>query len=345
MPDEFRPRIVIVKLSAIGDVVHTLPVLHALRLQLPQAHISWVVEGRAGDLLQDHPALDRLIRLPRGWLKQPAAVWKLWQDLQTVQADVAIDVQCLARSAIVAWLSGAAQRIGFDGPDNREMSRWLHNRLVRPTTTHVIDRNLQLLLPLGIEDPPVRFDLPAFPSETAAMQRFLREMGLHLPFVVLNPGAGWPSKRWENDRFAAVARYIGGRFQMRSVVVWAGSEEHAWAEQIVAQADGHALLAWPTTLRELTALLRRARLFISADTGPLHIASAVGTPCIGLFGPVSARRNGPYGPQHIALQRVCLKGTSRQRRNASNDSLRAISVEDVVAACEQLLQRQQRRSA
>jgi ADP-heptose:LPS heptosyltransferase len=146
------------------------------------------------------------------------------------------------------------------------------------------------------------------------------------------------------DRFAAVAAHLGKKHHLPSVVVWAGQEEHSWAKGIVEGSQGQAVLAPNTTLRELAALTRAASLFVSADTGPLHLAAASGTPCVALFGPVAAERNGPYGSEHISVQRVCLTGSSRKRRGASNESMRAISVADVTAACDQVLARSVRHS-
>ena len=304
-------RILIVRLSSIGDVMHTLPTLCALRNALPKAFIGWVVEGGSAQLLTHHKAIDEVIRVPRKWLKSPRTVLALRSKLRSLRFDVAIDIQGLTKSAVAARLSGARRRIGIDGPDGRELSRWLNNELVRPTTTHIIDRNLELLKPLGIERPAVRFGLDVLPAEAASADKMLADVELSNRFVMLNPGAGWPSKLWPPARFAAVARYLGEYHALRSLVVWAGQQEHQWAEEIVSASAGFATLAPPTTLRELAALAHRAMLSISADTGPLHIAVAVGTPCIGLFGPMPAERNGPYGPQHVSVQRILLKGTSR----------------------------------
>jgi ADP-heptose:LPS heptosyltransferase len=121
------------------------------------------------------------------------------------------------------------------------------------------------------------------------------------------------------------------------LIVWAGDEERGWAEQIVAGSAGHATMAPATSLGELGAIVRRATIFISSDTGPLHLAAAVGTPCVGLFGPMPAERNGPYGAQHICVQKIVLTGTSRQRRTAGPESMEAISVEDVTDACDRIL--------
>ncbi len=344
MPKLDRPRILIVRLSAIGDVLHSLPVLCALRAALPAAHLAWVVEGRAAELLTGHPALDELVELPRRWLKRPSEIAKLRRRLYG-RFDVSIDVQGLFKSAIAARLSGARLRIGLARPAGRELSPWLNNRLVLPTATHIVDRNLELLAPLGIRPVSGRFNLAERPEDALAAAQILnQQFGGRAPAIV-NPGAGWPSKLWPAERFAEVARHLHAVRGVPTLVVWAGTDEQALAERIVAQAGAGAQLAPATTLCQLAALARRARLFVSSDTGPLHLAAAVGTPCVGLFGPMPAERNGPYGPGHIALQEVCLTGSSRERRRANNDSMRAISVERVNAACDKILARADRRCA
>ncbi len=332
------PRIVIVRLSAVGDVIHGLPVLNALRDRFPDAFLAWVVEQRAAALLRGHAALDELVTVPRGWLKSPTAVWQLSRRLHALQPDTTVDLQGLAKSAIAARLSGARQRIGFGDDKGRELSPWLNNCLVRTTARHVIDMNLELLRPLGIESPTVRFDIPEHDPERQAAEAILHQTGVESGFAILNPGAGWPSKLWPPDRFAAVACWLGHSAGVPSLVVWAGDQERAWAEEIVAGSEGCAQLTPPTTLIELAALARRARLFVGSDTGPLHLAVAVGTPCVGLYGPMPAERNGPYGPRHIALQPMQFHGTSRQRRNAPRELMEAIRVESVCQACEQILQ-------
>jgi ADP-heptose:LPS heptosyltransferase len=259
-----------------------------------------------------------------------------------LRPDVAIDLQGLTKSAIAAWLSGAPTRIGFAGCDGRELSSWLNNTLVNPLRTHVIDRNLELLGPLGIVPQDVRFGLPGFEEEAVAIGRFLCDRGLGAGFAVMNTGAGWASKRWPPEHYARVARHLGARHQIRSVVAWAGPDEQRWADEVVVGAGGFAQMAPRTSLGELAALVRRAEFFLGSDTGPMHLAAALGTPCIALHGPTSGRRNGPYGEEHIVLQKVLLQGGSRERRNADNASMRAIDVEDVCAACDTMLARVRR---
>ena len=135
-------------------------------------------------------------------------------------------------------------------------------------------------------------------------------------------------------------RRLGRARRLKSLVVWAGPQERGWADEIASASDGWAIAAPPTSLGELAAITRLACLFVASDTGPLHLAVAVGTPSVGLFGPMPAERNGPYGPRHVAIQRACVSGTSRQRRTAGPESMEAISVEDVYVACEQVLDRQ-----
>ncbi len=332
--------VLIVRLSAIGDAVHGLPVLCALREFLPTARLTWVAEERAAAILSGHKDLDRLIVVPRRWWRSPSAILKLRRELRQFPQEVSIDLQGLTKSAAVARLSGADLRIGFAKPEGRELSRWLNNRLIKTTAAHVVDRYLELLEPLGISRPPVRFDVPRRPADETTISSFIRQRGLGSGFVVLNPGAGWPSKRWPTERYAAVARYLGQQRHLQTVVVWAGAQERAWADQIITTSGGVAHMAPQTSLSELGELCRRARLFVGSDTGPLHLAAAVGTQCVGLFGPMPGSRNGPYGEGHITLQKMCLEGSSRARRTASDESMRAITVEDVTTACDQILDQQ-----
>ncbi len=257
------PRILIVRLSAIGDVIQTMPVACALRERFPQAMLAWAVQERAGTLLRGHEAIDELILLPRGWLKSPGGVWQLRRKLRDLQFDVAIDVQSLTKSAFLAWLSGAKRRIGFGNPGGRELSKWLNNVRVDPKTTHVVDRYLELLRPLGIESPAVRFQVPEHEEDRKAAEQIVGRMGLEaivspggadIPvchqngthrqtgmsappwFAVVNPGAGWPSKLWPAERYAAVARHLGDARGLATLVVWAGQAERLLAEQVVANA-------------------------------------------------------------------------------------------------------------
>ena len=337
MPDDGSPRILISRLSHIGDCILTLPVLCALRTRFPQAYIGWVVERPSDQLLKNHTALDELFVLRRGWLKSPAICVALRRDLRARRFEIVIDPQCLTKSSVPGWLSGARRRIGLARPRGRELSIWLNNELVQTIRPHIVDRSLELLAPLGIESPQVEFNLPLNVEAARMAADFIRDAHLAEGYAVLNPGAGWKSKLWPAERFGQVARHLGSRQSLPSVVVWAGSDERQMAERIVARSGGHALCAPPTTLVELAALLRKGRLFVGSDTGPLHLAAAVGTPCVGLSGPTRPEDCGPYGAGHVCVQEFYQAGTSRARRSAENLAMQAISAETVCGACEKAL--------
>ena len=339
------PRILIVRLSAIGDAILTLPLLNALRERFPQALLAWVVEQKASSILEGHEALDELITLPKGFLKSPRALWGLRRRLRDLRFDVALDTQGLTKSAVVGWLSGAKRRIGLAGQWGREISPWLNRELVRPTAPHMVDRTLELLRPLGIERPAVRFRVPETPAEHQQAAKLVQEAGWTHGFAIINPGAGSPSRLWPPSRFAAVARHLGGKWDLPSLVAWAGIGEMATAERIVAESEGHAQLSPPTSLRQLASIARLARLFLSSDTGPLHLAVAVGTPCVGLHGPWPAALTGPYGPEHVAIEKMVFHGSTRQRRRAGRQYMESIDVESVCHACDRILQRPSSRAA
>jgi lipopolysaccharide heptosyltransferase I len=334
----------IVRLSAIGDVIHGIPVLCALRAALPQAFIGWVVEDTAAALLEGHRALDELIRVPRGWLKSPRTVWRLRQRLHELRFDTTIDLQCLTKSAIAAWLSGAPRRIGKAGDDGRELSRLFHNELVEAGGDHVIEHYLEMLQPVGIESPSVRFDLPEHTADAQMADSILREVGLAAGgYVILNPGAGWPSKIWPADRYGELAQRLMKSHGLPSLAVWGSREELPLAERIVAASHGHARLAPPTSMTQLAAVCRRAAVFVGSDTGPMHLAVAVGTPTISLHGPSRAEWCGAYGPHNIRLQVRYEAGSSQERRTANDAAMRAITVDIVAAACNNLLSQQSAR--
>ncbi len=332
------PRILIVRLTAIGDVIHGLPVLCALRAAMPEAFLGWVVEGGAGSLLEGHPALDALVRVPRRWLKSPGAVWRLRQQLRALRFDTTIDLQCLTKSAVAARLSGARRRIGKAGEDGRELSRWFHNELVAPGGNHVIEHYLGLLRPLGIESPTVRFDLPERAVDGRIVDACLGGQNIARGrFAILNPGAGWPSKIWPADRYGELAKHLATAYGLRSVAVWGTADELPLAERIVATSGGSTLLAPNTSMTELASLCRRAAIFVGSDTGPMHLAVAVETPTISLHGPSDGEWCGAYGSGNVRLQSPIYVSSSFKRRTTDDKAMRAIDVETVVAACDRLL--------
>lgn len=330
-------RILICRLSAIGDCVLTMPMLCALRDEYPDAYIAWAVEKAGGMLLEGHRCLDEVITVPKGWLKSPRSVLQVRRQLREKQFDIALDPQSLSKSAALSWLSGAKTRLGFRPPRGRELSLWLNRELVEAKHDHIVDAQLDLLGPLGIDSPRVRFDMPQHPEVKESVDRMIRHMHLDCDFVAINPGAGWDSKLWPAERYGIVARALGERYELPSLVVWSGQREYAWAETIVTRSGGRALMAPSTTLPELAEVMRRARMFLGSDTGPLHIAAAVDTPCVALFGATLPKDCGPYGAQHVTVQKALQAGNSHQRRKGSNDAMREIDPDSAIEACEQLL--------
>lgn len=327
--------ILLVKLSAIGDVLHGVPTAVQLKDAFPGVTVGWVVEGRSADVLEGHRAIDRVFRLPRGWAKRPAEILRLRRDMLAFAPDVTIDMQGLFKSALVTLLAGSPIRIGHARPEAREGSWMVTHHRVTPSAAHVVARNCGLLAPLGIPAGFPRFDMPRWPLARARMEGWIESLGPGAAPVILNPGAGWPSKLWPEDRFAAVAARLFQEHRRRVVVVWGGKQERAMAERIASA--GRAILAPQTSLQELGELCRLAALVISSDTGPLHLAAAVGTPCVGLFGPVPATRNGPWGAGHVTVEPPAAARPPWHERKTDTRSMAAIDVDAVMGAATALL--------
>ncbi len=335
-PSKGPRRILIVRLSAVGDCVQTIPLACALREKFPQAHLTWVVEPIAAPLVQAVEAVDRVLVVPKHFAFSLKAVAWLRRELAAQKLDLALDPQGLSKSAFVGWLSGTPRRIGFSRPAGREISPWLQTERVRSRSVHMVDRYLELLRPLGINAPAARFGIKLPPGADVKAVELAARPEMRNGYAILNPGAGWDSKLWPLERFAQVAKNLAA-LGLPSVVIWGGRREHAWAEAIVARAGCAAIMAPSTSLLELAAVLRQARFVVSGDTGPLHLAAAMGTPCIGLFGASSGEACGPYGSGHIVLQAAWDRSRARKRAGADNWAMRRISVEMVTMACDTLL--------
>lgn len=331
------PRILITRLSALGDVILTLPVATALRERFPGAYLVWLVEARYKALLEGHPALNEVIAVPRRWYRSWRTITGLRRELRARSFDLVIDVQSLTKSAILGWLSGAPTRLAFSPPQGRELAPWFATYCCPPQGRHVVEVFLSLLRPLGVTNSPIRFEINETPAERGWIDKVLGELGLQGPFAVLNVGAAWQSKRWPPERFSQVARFLWEKLRLPSVILWGNSLERQAAQGIVEEAQAACRLAPPTDLRQMAALLRRARLMVSSDTGPLHLAAALGVPCVGLYGPTNPERVGPYGQGHVAVQAVRFQG--RHPRSAPPDLMAAITPEMVCAACMQVLAR------
>ena len=326
--------ILIVRLGALGDIVHALPVAAALRARFPDARIDWVVDERHRELLELVPVVDRRIVLRTRSAGLLLRVTELRRTLTRESYDVAIDVQGLLKSAVVARLSGARRVLGFTTPQLRERAaRLFYTETHDPgDTAHVVEKNLTLAASLGADESRIRFPLVVPASAALDAMRDRRSVAGETPFVVLNPGAAWPNKRWPSDRFGAVAQWLRRERGLSSVVTW-GPGDEAMAAAVVDGSAGAADLAPPTSIADLVAIVREAALMVSGDTGPVHLAAAVGTPIVGIYGPTDAARNGPWSAADVAVSRFTDCGCHHQRRcRVSRWCLGGISVDDVTAA-------------
>lgn len=337
-------RFLIVRLSSIGDIVHTLPAVVALGEAFPQTEIHWVVESRYALLLEGNPYLDRVVKLDTlGWrrrLTSGATLREIGRGLRALREsryDAAIDFQGLWKSAAAAWLSRARERIGFARRWLREPSAAvLYTQRIPPRgRKHVIEMNLALVEQLGAHTQHWQFPLPRTVADDTYVETRLAALGAK-DFIIINPGGGWRAKCWPPESYAELIQRLEGILLEQILLTGSPGEENLIAT-ILQRAGSRRARYLPTTLVQFIALARRARLFIGGDTGPLHLAAAVGTPIAGIFGPTDPARNGPYAADDIALSN--LGPINHTRREANPSYLPGISVDSVLAATEKRLAR------
>ncbi|MBA2303694.1 MAG: glycosyltransferase family 9 protein [Acidobacteria bacterium] len=330
--------ILIVRLGALGDIVHAIPAAAALRRAYPSARIDWLVDAKHREILDLVTAIDRTVVLEkanlRGWI---AAT----RQLRAARYDVAVDFQGLMKSAVLARASGAKRVLGFSIWHLREKSaRPFYSESLDPSASsphhHVISKNLRLVEALGVTSPVVEFPLRRVSS--AALDILTAEAG-GASFAVLNPGAAWPNKRWYTDRFGELAAFLKEVRGLTPFVLW-GPGEEALAQAVVESSNGAARLAPATRLADLVEICRSASLMVSGDTGPLHIAAAVGTPIVSIFGPTDPTRNGPWSPDDVAVSRFAACGCHYDRRCRQSEwCLTTIPVVEITAAVQRRLGR------
>ena len=345
----------IVKLSALGDVIHTLPALTTLRRHRPDAEIEWLVEDAAAELLTGHPALNRLRVLPRRSWSRSVKAGKRWEairglvgfarEFRRARFDLVIDFQGLAKSGVWTWLARSPRKAGYGLGLPRNEGAWLALNERHPPGSpehHALDRGLRLLEALGFPRLPITYDVPVGPTDEEEALRALRAAGLdpRLPFVGINPMTRWPTKDWEAGRFAAVVDRL--RAGGLPIVLTGGPGDRTAIDELVARCDRtHPVprLDGRTSLKVLAAVYRQARVVLSTDTGPMHLAAAMGTPVVALFGPTAPWRTGPYGPGHTVLRMglecsPCYRRRCETTQFESRACLLRLPVDDVVAAVE-----------
>ncbi len=334
--------ILIVKLSAIGDVIHALPVAHALKVCYPRSRITWVVEKPAYDLLTNNPDIDEIIIFDKPKFK---SLWgllryapELASRLRKCEFDLAIDLQGLFKSSAIAWLSGASERLVYC--NTRELSHWISKRVCGEYANgHVIDRYLDVVRYLGCKVEQPVFSIEITDEEAKNAEAIAAHSGLKIdqPFVILAVGANWPNKCWPLPHFAQLVDILYND-NIIPVIIGSPKEKQAYAE-IAAQTQIPPIdLTGKTSLKQLAHITKSAKAFVGGDTGPMHLAAALGTPVAGLFGPTDTTRNGPYGTKHNALvvSSDCA-GCWRRKCPKNEDCLAQINVEDVYQALKTIM--------
>ncbi|MBI2876893.1 MAG: lipopolysaccharide heptosyltransferase II [Candidatus Tectomicrobia bacterium] len=347
-------RILIIKPSALGDVIHALPLLKLLRGHYPQAQIAWLVNRELQGLLEGHPDLDRIFPFERRvWgergrlsrtLREFAA---LIRQLRQARFDLALDVQGLLRSGLIGYLSGAPHRLGFANAREGSPLFYTQKAAVPPGEVHAVERYLCLLSALGIatgaegdrEGPlSLDFTFPLGEADRLYARGLLEGRRAGSSLILMSPGARWESKRWPPEHFAWLADLLSER--ERATVALIGSPaETPLAESIRAQMKtAPLLLTGRTSLKQLAALMEAADLLVTNDSGPMHLAAALGTPVLALFGPTSPRRTGPYGVGHRVLQKTlpCIPCFKRQCPE-DHRCLRGLGVKEVLEAVRELI--------
>lgn len=284
--------VLIVRLGALGDLVHALPAVAAIRAAWPEARIDWLVDGRYAEFLELVPVIDRTI-VTGGGTGRP--VLPVIRSLRRARYDLAIDFQGLLKSAILARLAGAQQTAGFVPGQLREplAGVFYTRRIPADDSGHVVRKNLSLVEALGVSVREIAAPLKTTASLVPGQVRRLLGIDAAGRFAVINPGAGWPNKQWPADRYGAIAAHLRARHGMPSIVTW-GPREQALAGEVAASSDGAAQVAPATSIGDLVELARAAAIFMAGDTGPMQLAAAVGTPVVGVFGPTNPLRNGPW---------------------------------------------------
>ena len=314
-------RILIVRLGALGDIVHALPVASALRDAFPDARIDWVVDERHREMLDLVPVIDGRIVFRSKSLPAWRGAVEVVRELRRGRYDVAIDVQGLVKSAFLARASRARRVVGFPTARLRERAaRLFYTETHDPgPARHVIEKNLGLVAPLGVASPVSHGMHDMRLSERAC-------------FALINPGAAWPNKRWPPERLGAVALWLHRHHSLPSAVLW-GPGDETLAAEVVSASAGAAHLAPRTSLADLVALARAATLMVSGDTGPLHLTAAVGTPVVGIYGPTHEVRNGPWSSDDLTVSRFGQCECHHRRRcRARRWCIGDVSVAEVIGA-------------
>jgi len=323
-------KILIIKPSSLGDVVHSLPFLNALRDSFPRAEIHWIIAKGLEGLLEGHPMINKLwiinkddwkrVRGARATIKELRSLFK---SLKAEKYDLVIDLQGLLRSGILTKATGAPVRVGFK--EAREGSRIFYTHTVKAgKDVHAVDRYLEIAKFLGCDISDIKFPFPlSFNSQLLTLKIQLPER-----YAVIVPGARWETKRWFPERFGQLASMM----QVKSIIV-GGESDAGIASIVVRNSDGNAISdAGKTTLKELIKIIRNARFVVTNDSGPMHIAAALNVPVFAIFGPTNPLRTGPYGRLHVIIRKELECSPCYKKNCRTVQCMEMISVREVADA-------------
>ena len=338
--------ILIVKLSAIGDVIHTLPALNAIRKQYPDAHITWLVEEAAHSLIKGHEALDRiLVSKRKHWIK---GLWSksclnnikeafcFIKELRDTRYDLIFDFQALLKSGVLIWLAKGKRKIGFNkGMEHMEHSYIFLNERIPPVDmdNHALLRSMMLLDAIGIPADEIEYNLPLFEQNYSKANDLLTQHDVkeYKLLIAINPVAKWETKLWSNEKFAKLADMLVEQYDAK-IVFTGGDKDRSLIADVVSGMQGRSFnLAGETSLKMLAALYEKSDLLVSTDTGPMHIAAAVGTPVVALFGPTAPWRTGPFGHGHQIVRAGLECSPCFKRQCKTMECMKQLSVEQVFA--------------
>jgi len=344
-------------LSAIGDVLRTLPAVNAWRKACPQTCFTWLVEPAAASLLEGHPALEQVLvfdrglwsagwRSPRRLGRGLRALWVLLKTLRAQKFDLVVDAHGILKSALLAWLSGARERVGFARPDAKEGGQFFYQRGFKPTSAELnrVDRALQLVSFLGVAPAgPPRYCLALTAGHRQAAAASLWELNQlpgNGPVLVLHPGSSPKTayKRWPCNSYVGLINVLVEKLAARVLLTW-GPGERETVELIAGLVRVPVVVAQKTaSLLELAAMFAACDLFIGGDTGPMHLAAAVGTPVVAIFGPTHPQVNAPRGVPWRLVRYPLFCSPCRKRSCKSRLCLEAVGWRRVLAEVEGLLQ-------
>ena len=332
----FPQRILIIKPSSLGDVVHALPTVNLIRRRFPDAHISWLINDSLISLLKNCPIINETIVFPRhDWAKLP----RLVRQLRRGRFDLVVDLQGLLRSGLMTWTTRASRRVGLS--DAREGARLFYNEVVKVPCAHAVERYLCAARHLGCGDGPIEFPLGSSDEDKAAVDKLLRQSPLttHHSLIAINPSARWPTKLWGDGKFAVLIEKLP---RDRAVITGSATDAARIAEIVGGLRPGATVLnlTGKTDLSQLAELCRRCAVVISNDSGPMHIAAAVGTPVVAIFGPTDPELTGPDGKQHIVL-RAGVKCSPCMKDHCTHtprmECMTLVTVEQVLAAAQRFI--------